>query len=213
MNELTKKTSLLATGLIFGAVVFTVVGTSAHQEERDGLKKTGRGGENVSQLLGISVDDLRAAKNDGQTLEQLVTANGFESLEAFKTAMEENFRAMLAEKGLSEEEIDEKVATRQDHRALREDIREARLSVLGLTHEQIREKKDSGMTYEEILVEAGYQDKDAFKIALSDALSQLWADEGVDQETIDERLETLENRRGHKGFGQKQSPRHGGLGR
>ncbi|MDX1765396.1 MAG: hypothetical protein R3313_00430 [Candidatus Saccharimonadales bacterium] len=206
MNELTKKTALLGTGLVVGAVAFTVVGASAHPGDGDGVRH--QRGENVSEVLGITVDELKEAKDSGQTLEEIVTANGFDSLEAFEAAMEESLRAKLAEEGLSEEEINEKVARMQERREIKEDVRSVHETLLGKTREELREAKEAGTSFEDILAEAGYEDREAFQAATAESLTQLWVDEGVDQDTIDERLERIENRKNfrakHKGFHEKR---------
>jgi len=209
MNELTKKTTLLGTGLIIGAAAFTVIGASAHPGDGDG-NRNGRG-QTVSEVLGVTLDELKEAKDSGQTLEEIVTENGFESLESFESAMEDALRTKLSERGFTDEAIEEKIAAMQVRHEIKDDVSEARQTLLNLTREQVGEKKDAGMTFEEILAEAGYDSKDAFHDALTDSLGQTWADEGVDQETIDERLEQLE-KRGQKRQHRAEHKRMGGFG-
>lgn len=197
MNELTKKVSLLGTGLVIGATTFTAIGASAHPG--GDVPAHQAPGVVVSEVLGLSKDELKDAKDSGQSFEEIVASNGFESLEAFETEVESALRTTLAEQGLSEEEIDKQIVQHQEHRKLRQDIEAAHQSLLGLSREEVKAKLDGGMTMDEILAAAGFDSKDALHEAIAESLAQTWADEGVSQEEIDGRLERLKDHKpGHR---------------
>lgn len=199
MNDLTKKVSLLGAGVVVGAASFTAIGASAQTGEEGEAGRHQRG-EIVSEVLGVEKQELREAKQSGQTFEEIVTSNGFDSVEDFEAAMETAIREKLAEQGLSDEEIDEKIAIMQERKAVREDVRDTRQSVLGLSREEVKEKLEAGMSMDEILAETGFDDKQAVRDAVSGSLTELWSNEGVSEDEIEERLERLENRGDKRGF-------------
>jgi len=199
----------LGAGLIIGAATFTAIGVSAHE----GFSFGPKGGDAMEEVLGLDKEEIRDLKQDGATMEEIVTQNGFESLEAFDATMEQAMRANLAERGLSDEEIDQRVALMQEHREIMEDVRDTRLELFGLTHDEVRALHDEGQTLEDIVKSAGYESVEDFQTALSEKLAQLWADEGVDQTTIDARLERLENRGNKLGGGLRMGDHDGeGMG-
>jgi AraC-like DNA-binding protein len=163
----------------------------------------------IEEVLGLDKEAIRDLKQDGATMEEIVTENGFDSLEAFEAAMEDAMRANLAERGLSDEVIEIRISAMQDRREIMEDVRDVRLELFGLTHDEIKALHDEGQTLEDIVKSIGYDSVDAFQTALSDKLAQLWADEGVDQATIDERIERLENRGNGLGGGLEMHERAG----
>lgn len=154
---------LIASGVILGAATLSAVSVSAHDNEDE----TGRRGhhemqiegakekrsekhhETVSEVLGITTDELKTELDSGKTMEEIVSAQGYESIESFKEAVENKVRENLAAEGLSEEEIDAKLERhkkRMDHRMehLSEDFDEVefreRLSDRGLSEEEINNK-------------------------------------------------------------------------
>lgn len=155
---------MVASGVMIGAVTFGAMNVSAHDygyqidgEPKDGLSMhngdhgmhKGHHNEFTEELLGLSADELRAEREAGKTMEQIVTENGYDSLESFHSAVEQKVREELAAEGLSEEEIDARIAEheerqqhRLDHMAMRfneENFRE-RLNQRGLSDEQIEER-------------------------------------------------------------------------
>jgi Spy/CpxP family protein refolding chaperone len=156
---------LVAAGVMIGAVTFGAMSASAHKLDDSGDgERRGHFGEHNSEgkmrgakhgmkfseeLLGLTADELKAEREAGKTMEQIVTENGYNSIESFKDAVEQKVREELAAEGLSEEEIDEKIAEHEERRQHRlehmaerfdeDDMRE-RLSEKGLSDEQIEER-------------------------------------------------------------------------
>jgi len=214
MTVMKKIVPMLGVAMLSGAVIFGGAFANAHPSQ-DGdqsptkpqkfaqHKKANRL-ELASQVLGISQDDLKAQLED-KTLKEIMSENGIDSKEAFQEAAEPFIREKLAEQGLSEEEIDEKLAHMQQRRQIMKSIHDAKMSALGLSREEIKDLKESGQTFEEVLSSQGFDSREDLKAAVRANLEQAWQDEGVDQETINQRLEKFDSHKKmkkgeHKGF-------------
>lgn len=69
-----------------------------------------------ASALGVSVEELQAAIDDGKTMQEVAAENGL-SQEQYQTKMTEAAKARWAERGLSSDEIAERTAWREDRQA------------------------------------------------------------------------------------------------
>lgn len=180
--------AIAGTVLIGGAVV------DAHNGSGE---KLGHRLDIAAEVLQVDVDALKAEIEDS-SFEEVLAAYGHDSKEAFFEAAEPVLRERLAEKGLSEEEIDEKIANMQERREVKEDVTEVMAEVLGLSRDEAKAMKEAGQSWEDILAAQGFDSREALRDAVADSLTARWTDEGVSAEDIDDRLERLEDRRQHR---------------
>lgn len=188
----TMLTTTLATTAIVGSVVVggsLVTAESGLFGHRGGEKKL----ETTAEVLDISTDELKIALEDS-TIEEVIQSYGYADMEAFFEASIPVIEANLSEAGLRDEEIAEKIEHIIEHRDIKGDVRDALSTALGLSREEVKASIESGMTFEEILSEAGFADKAALHAAVAESLTAAWEAEGISEEDINDRLERLEKR-------------------
>ena len=186
----------LVAGMAIGAVALGTAGVSAAVERNAADKQDWR--QVKTDVHGLERSEIKDLKQDGQSLEEIVIAQGFSSVDDFQAAVEVELRAYLQEQGLTEAEIDEKL----EARSLRQEIREDRQAVveqlLGATKEEL---KAEGTDKTAVLETAGFDSKDAFMEAVQAELESVWTEDGLSQDEIDSRLENLSKkgkRLGHR---------------
>ena len=178
----------------------------------------------VAGVLGMSVEDLAAAKEAGQKLSEIVEAQGM-TMEAFKaakqTALIASVNQAVVDGELTQEEADaaiERIENGHDkgqsdhgkgeHRGLSgwltSEEKDALVAdVLGMTVEEITAAKEAGQKLSEIIQAQGMT-MESFKadleIALLAAVDQAVADGELTQDEADIIIERIENgKRGHRG--------------
>jgi hypothetical protein len=122
------KTLVLTLAAVVGVLgAYTLVNTTNNalyasadtQWQRDGSKghagRMHKGLEDKAEILGVTVEELRSAREEGKTMQDIMGEAGI-SAEEFHSRMEENMRNRMQERGLSEEEINERLETRKEHR-------------------------------------------------------------------------------------------------
>jgi hypothetical protein len=190
----------IGSGVLVGALVFGALGVSAHSGTNGSRSPV------ISELLGLEQEEFREMKQSGQTMEEIAKSQGFADLDEFTGAVEAQVRSNLSERGFTETEIEERMTEVRDRHQIREEIREVRERLLGMTHEEFRAALESGQSRDKLYQSAGYEDADALHAAVAAELQTLWESAGVDQATIDQRLERLE----HRGQHMKAQLRQGG---
>lgn len=192
---------LTRVGLAAIAVAGTVVIGGATVSAHGGGNMAGRFGDKklevAAEVLGVEKAELET-KLESSTFEEVLAEYGYESDEAFQEAAEPIIRQNLADKGLSEEEINEKITNMAQRRAIHEDVEAVFEEVLGLSRDEVKALRDDDKSFQDILSDAGFADKDAFHEQVSTKLGELWTSEGIDADTIAERLERMENRSEHR---------------
>jgi uncharacterized protein YidB (DUF937 family) len=206
--------------LALGAV--GVAGAAAPEAARG--EGEGRGGAigdymkaEVAEILGLTVEELEAAKEAETPMEDLVADAGLTEDE-FKAALEAAFpdavAAALADGAITEEEA-EAILERgfrpggkggkggHGGGPLGDYIKDASADILGLTVEELEAAREAGTTREELLDNAGLTE-DEFKQAMEDALPGI-LDQAVEDGVITaEQAEQIEEnglRPPHKGHG------------
>ncbi len=167
-----------------------------HRGGQDGKKL-----ELASEVLGVEKEELESLLED-QTFKEVLEDNGYDEPGEFFTAMEPLIREALAEKGLSEEEINSKIEFMRNHHKLKADVMETRLELMGVTHSEIKELHEQGLDKTEILAQLGFDSVDGFHEQLKNLLVELWSERGVDQESIEKRIELVEDK--HERLGQRR---------
>lgn len=79
-------------------------------------------GQTLSDYLGVSVEDLDSLRNEGLTLEDILSKYS-KSIEDFDSYRDSKMREKMAENGLSEEQIEERISRikeRHENRGSRE---------------------------------------------------------------------------------------------
>lgn len=119
-----KPVLLMGISVIIGATALGAMNVSAQQADEDvewkgrhslhygeGMRQQGKrhGHKHVEELLGLSRDEVRDELQSGKTMEEIVTTHGYESIESFKDAVEKKIREDLASRGISEEDIEQKI--------------------------------------------------------------------------------------------------------
>ncbi|MBV7333274.1 hypothetical protein KFU94_34580 [Chloroflexi bacterium TSY] len=181
--------------------------------------------ETVAQTLGITVEELEAAKDEGKKLSELAEEKGVEMetvKEAMKASAISQVQQAVTDGELTQEEADrliERIESgrgfgrrgqgpgRGGHRGLahgvidRTDIQAAVAQALGITVEELKAAKDEGKTIEDLATERGLEQeqvKEAVKATLIAQVQQAVADGELTQEEADRIIERIENGRGHK---------------
>ena len=112
------KKLLISTGLLsLIAVVSLVAVKPAYADyESNGQGFLRRGLEKTAEIIGISVDEITAERNEGKTMIQIAEENGA-SQEKLQNARTEAAKQRWAERGFSEEEINSRLETMAQRRA------------------------------------------------------------------------------------------------
>lgn len=121
---------LVTGGVMLGALTFSAIGVSAHSTgERDpsgerrgkhgfeqGRQKHEEGKKYAAEVLGLTTEEIRVELDSGKTMEEVILAQGYESIESFREEVEALVREKLAQEGLSEEEINERIERHNERR-------------------------------------------------------------------------------------------------
>lgn len=223
-----KRISLVVLVVALFAVSFGVV--NAQGGQRDGGRGSDRPGMSdrnrpdintdlrqlIADELGLTVDDLSAAAQEGQTLAQVIEANGGD-VQAISTTIiqtiTDNINAKVADGTFTQERADEALVQVEERvtdmmnrvpgerdgkdKPGRDGVAKLVDSVVeatGLTAEELRAEFQSGKTVSDVLTENGV-DIEAFSAQLiTDAethLAEQVADGTLTQEQADERLADL----------------------
>lgn len=213
-------TAVVGSVLVGGSLVSAQTDEAVDAEGDASAREFGKRGEKrlevASEVLGISADELRD-QIEASSFEDVLADYGYEDRDAFFEATIPVLEERLAEKGLSEEEITEKIENLEERREVKADVSEVSAELLRLTREEVKEAREGGQTFEEILTEQGFADKEDFHAQVAAELETLWGDEGVSDEDIEDRLERLEDRKerreerrerrgefGPRGFGESE---------
>ncbi len=209
----------LTTGGVVGALVGTPVMSGAQEDTTTTAPATesgageGRGHgpladmrglklEAAAEAIGISVDDLKAALKEGQTLAQVAEANGvdrqalIDALVAAGNEQLDELRTSLPDR--MAELVDRTLPERgEGHggggRMGRFDDGAA-AEVLGLTADELREQLRSGKTLAEVATDQGVERQtlvDALVASANERLAQAVTDGKITQEQADERAADL----------------------
>lgn len=191
MSKFSKKHLALAlgTGVLIGGASLGAYGVSAQGfGTGNGTGDQLRADDLRDEVLGLSRDQVADMRDDGMSFEEILAEQGFASSDEFHTAMDTKVRETLAERGFSQAEIDSRIAQMDERYSVREDVRDTRLELLGLSEDELHTMHDDGKSFEDVVKDAGYSDVDAFTQALKDKLTEKWLADGVSQGTIDLRL-------------------------
>ncbi len=155
---------LVTGGVMLGALTFSAIGVSAHGTDEintDGQRRGtpgagmmerrmgGEGKEYAAKVLGLTPEEIRAEMDSGKTMEEVVKAQGYESIESFRDEVENKVREKLAADGLSQEEIDARIERHEnrmqdkfEHMSenFNEDRMRERMSDRGFTDEEINSR-------------------------------------------------------------------------
>ncbi len=165
----------------------------------------------IADALNMSVEDLEAAKEDGQRLPEIAEAQGVE-IETVKAAAEaakeEAVNQAVADGTLTQEQADhilsgEGRGGRGGRSGKFGGNSEALADALGMTVEELQAAKDEGLTLEEIAEQQGTTIEDvraAMQSAKEEAINQAVADGTLTQEQADSIL-SGEGRGGRGGRG------------
>lgn len=105
-------------GILIGALTFGALGVNAQAPENQTAYRGSRVDNDaprmhnrgfIAELLGMDFEEFRDQIQSGKTLDEIVTSHGFDSLDSFKAAVEDEIRSRLSEAGMSEEEINERI--------------------------------------------------------------------------------------------------------
>lgn len=225
--------TLVGGGMILGSI-FGPVSLAGAQETEDTTNsdqssehtaghngRRGRGGvrQEVLTELGITVDDLKAGAEAGQTFAEVAAAAGVSEADlvaALETASSERLAAAVAdgkidaekaaeiEANMSEkisERINSVVGSRHEQRQERREERRAAaaetLGELGLDEDTVKTGREAGKTLAEIAAEGGVSEDDLVDALVADAQERLAAaaaDGKVDDEKAAEISENIEER-------------------
>lgn len=160
-----RATLLVTGGVMLGALTFSAIGVSAYSpgngdegEERSrrqgfGMMEHRRDGDKkyATEILGLTSEEIKTEIESGKTMEEVVLAQGYESIESFREEVENRIRERMAAEGLSEEEINQRIErhkARREHRFehmsenFDEDVARERMQSRGLNDEQIENRMD-----------------------------------------------------------------------
>ncbi len=176
----------------------------------------------IAEILGISVEEFQAAREEGTRLPELIEAAGL-TAEEFQAALETAMPDVLAE-AVADEVITQDEADAILERGLRPFgrvhrgfgplgpyLKEASAEILGLSVEELDAAKAEGTSMTELLEEAGLSGEEfqaEMEASLPDIVEAALEDGAIDQDQADLILENgLDGLRCRGGFG-----RHGGRG-
>ncbi len=172
---------LVTGGVMVGALTFSAIGVTAQgfgddkvNGERPGTHGYGinegerrmEGKKYAAEVLGLAPEEIRVEIQSGKTMEEVILAQGHESIESFRIEVEEFVREKLAEEGLGQEEIDARI---ENH--------EQRMEQMG-DHEQYMQNRKGHM--------GGNFDEDMVREHMSDR--------GLSEDEINERIDTHQDR-------------------
>ena len=156
--------SNVATDLVTpNGITFQVVDEAAGDEDRAAIREFFKAEkvEAAADILGLSVDELEAAREAGTSKEELLENAGL-TAEEFQALMTEAKEASIAEaidSGLITEEQAANFAERQGNgrggRGQRGGNPESVADILGLTVEELEAAREDGITMDELLEDAG----------------------------------------------------------
>lgn len=190
--------------------------TDTVEESGDHSGKGRRGGRGVAKEvledLGLSVEDLKAGNEAGQTLVEIAAEAGIteaQLVEAIETATSERLAAAVTEGKIDAEKaaeieagmaekISERINTVREGRGegsgrrgqIREQLSET-LTELGLDSDEIKAGREAGQTLAEIAAESGVSEQDLVDALISGAEERL-AEASENGNIDDERLAEIE---------------------
>ena len=173
----------------------------------------------IADALGVTVDELEAAKEDGTKLRELAEAQGVdmetiqEAIQAYRetavadaiaagTITEEQGEQLLSHDGKCGEKKQGRRGGRLGRFVDRETVAAAVADTLGISVEELQAAKEAGTSMEELAAENGVELEDirtAIETVKAEAVQQAVEDGTITQEEAD-RILSGEGRRGpHKG--------------
>ncbi len=176
----------------------------------------------TADILGLSVDELQAAREAGTPMSELLENAGL-TAEEFRTALEAAMPELLAQ-AVADGELTQEQADRiaegfpvwKTHRfgaemPLVDYLKEAAADILGISVDELEAARSEGVSHQELLDNAGLtaeEFKAEMEAALPDIVAQAVADGAITAEQGDQILENGLNLhcRRHRG------PRPGGFG-
>jgi len=160
-----RATLLVTGGVMLGALTFSAIGVSAYspgngdesgeRPRRQGFgmmeHRRSEGKKYAAEVLGLTPEEIKAEIESGKTMEEVVLAQGYTSIESFREEVQNKVRERMAAAGLSEEEINQRIErhkVRREHRLehmsenFDEDAARERMQNRGLNDEQIENRMD-----------------------------------------------------------------------
>lgn len=174
--------------------------------------------DGLAEFLGMTSDELKAAREDGQTLEEILESQGktMDELKAYaQEKAEERIQQALADGKITQEQADAMLERMADGGFPRPgqpfgDYRPAEglAEFLGMTSDEVKDALQDGQTVEELLESQGrtMEELQAYGQAKTeDRVGQALADGKITQEQADKLLERIESgnirpRQGVKNF-------------
>lgn len=173
--------------------------------------------EAIAGALGITVEELQSALEEGTSIEELATELGvdMETVRAAVTAAKvEAINAAVEAGDLTQEEADE-ILARMELKQLtseifsREDAAGIVAAELGVTVEELSAAKEAG-TLDELIGDTDMEAvREAVQAAFEQAVNDAVEDGTITQEQADEILENGFGKRGHRGGPGRGGPRGG----
>ncbi|MEM7027977.1 MAG: hypothetical protein AAF629_00185 [Chloroflexota bacterium] len=244
-DKLVKTVGIAAAALTLSVV--TIIGAVSAQEPTD-EGQTGRRGQGrnselraylqevdargqvkaaMAEVLGVSVEELEAAKEEGQSIRDLAEANEVDR-ETLQAAKKDVMTEILAQ-AVADEVITQEQADQFAERAGRgfggkgkrggkgfgniidrEEMKSAVAEALGLSVEELEAAKEAGQSIRDLAEAQGIELSDiqeAKKAALTEAIEEAVSEGTITQAQADQMLERIENgnfgrgRRGSRGNG------------
>lgn len=244
MNKWLKISSITAIVLTVGAAsTFGFASAQEPTDQEDGFRGRGRGEhrhgpviegmretmkEAMAEALGVTVEDLEAAKADRTSIRDLAEAQGVDFAEvqaAMEAAHQEAVQEALAAGTITQEQADQMLERGFGKRGhgrhggkggllrteeARAEMKETLAGALGITVEELEAARESGQRLSEI-AEANGVDMADVEATMKDAakaqITQAVEDGTITQEQADQMIERLENSEGFKGFGRGKGRR------
>ncbi|MFQ5420214.1 MAG: hypothetical protein ACE5EY_07615 [Anaerolineae bacterium] len=175
--------------------------------------------EAIANALGISVEELQAAREDGVRLPELADSLGVDMADveaAIQAAQVEAINQAVADGDLTQEEADQILANMELRSLMRdifgpEEATAATAAALGISVEELQAAHEDGARLPELADELGVDMadvRDAVQTAREDAINQAVADGLITQEQADQALSHPGN--GFGGHGRRDGHGPGG---
>ena len=169
----------------------------------------------IADALGISVEELDAAREDGSTLEELAAANGttVDAVhDALFNAKVDAINEAVAAGEMTQEQADQVIANMELHRLAheiidRDALKQVAADTLGITVEEM-EAADTREAKEQLLVDAGVT-REEIRTAVEAAKAEMIADAVADGTITQEQADQISD---HSGRG-KRGHGHSGRGK
>jgi DNA-directed RNA polymerase specialized sigma24 family protein len=162
--------------------------------------------EAVAEALGISVEELEAARDEGKTLRDIAEEQGVEFADvqaALKAARLEAIEQAVAD-GVISKEMAERLIERMEQtppagwmEPYHDQMQEAIAEALGISVEELEAAQDEGQSPAEIAKELGI-DLDEFRQAMQDAREEIHEQAVADGVLTPEQAERLSQGQGHR---------------